>query len=112
MESIPLLSYGSSSGAVTTTNALDLLVGATPCKRRPRMPGPSFTSRMITSLTSTSRKTSSFYAPGSFSATAPVTGVPGCVMQMVAFRAASKASDATPPTVAISSPGSGSHTDG
>jgi hypothetical protein len=44
-----LVSYGSSFGAVTTTNALDLLVAANTVLAVTTGPGPNFTSRMITS---------------------------------------------------------------
>jgi Domain of unknown function (DUF1929)/Bacterial Ig domain/Glyoxal oxidase N-terminus len=106
-ESIPLVSYGSSSGTVTTTNAVDLLVAANTVQTATTAAGPNFTSRMITSPDLDIAEDRVVYAAGSFSATASIQGSQGFVMQLVAFRAASNPSDTTPPTVTISSPKSG-----
>ena len=92
---------------MTTTNAVDLLVAANTVQTATTAAGPNFTSRMITSPDLDIAEDRVVYAAGSFSATAPVTGSQGYVMQLVAFRAASNPVDATPPTVAISSPKSG-----
>jgi hypothetical protein len=105
-----LVSYGSSAGTVTTTNALDLLVAGNTVLSGTNGPGPSFTSRMITSPDDDIAEDRVVQVPGSYSATAPTAGN-GFVMQLVAFRAASNpAPDTTPPTVAIASPNGGTLT--
>jgi hypothetical protein len=107
-ESIPLLSTnGNSSGVVTTTNPLDLLVAGNMVATTTNDPGPNFTQRLLTDDGDIAEDLV-VQAPGSFSATPTMTNDGGWVMQMVAFRAASNPpADTTPPSVAISSPGSG-----
>jgi galactose oxidase-like protein/Big-like domain-containing protein len=109
-EITPLVSYDNSSGVVTTTNAVDLLVAANAVLGVTAGPGPNFNSRMITQDSDIAEdrvvQVSGFY---SATAKAPASG--GFVMQLVAFRAASNPSpDTTPPTVAISSPTGGTLT--
>jgi outer membrane protein assembly factor BamB len=77
------------SGAVTTTNANDLLVGADTVNSSTLGPGSGFTSRMITSPDGDVAEDRTVTAIGSYSATAPLqsAGSVAWVMQMVAFRA-------------------------
>jgi hypothetical protein len=105
-----LVSYGSSSGTVTTANALDLLVAANTILSTTFDAGPNFTSRMITLPDGDIAEDRVVQASGTFSATAPVDEN-GWVMQLAAFRAASNPPpDTTPPTVAIASPTGGTLT--
>jgi fibronectin type III domain protein len=79
----------SNSGAVTTTNATDLLVGANYVQTRTLGPGAGYTERLITTPDGNILEDRVVTATGSYSATAPVNGA-GWVMQMVAFRGASQ----------------------
>jgi outer membrane protein assembly factor BamB len=88
----------SSSGAVTTTNASDLLVGANIVLTGTTGPGSGFTSRVITSPDGDIAEDRVVSAVGSYSATAPLSSAGGWVMQMVAFRAAGSSPDTQPPT--------------
>jgi chitodextrinase len=87
----------SNSGAVTTTNAKDLLVGANLVAQRTVGPGAGYTSRVITSPDADILEDRTVTSTGSYSATAQVSGG-SWVMQMVAFRAAAGTSDTLPPT--------------
>jgi alpha-tubulin suppressor-like RCC1 family protein/chitodextrinase len=86
----------SSSGSLTTTSAVDLLVAGNVVATSTLAAGSGFTSRMITADgdIAEDRVTTS---AGSVSGTASLSGSNGWVMQMVAFRAAS-VPDTTPPT--------------
>jgi hypothetical protein len=88
-----------SSGAVSTTNANDLLVGADNVQTGTPGPGTGYTQRMITSPDGNILEDQVVTALGSYSATAPLSGSGGWVMQMVAFKAISGSPDTQPPTV-------------
>ena len=77
----------SNSGAVTTTNANDLLVGANYVTGTTNGPGASFTSRVITQPDHDILEDRVVTTTGSYSATAPITSS-SWIMQMVAFRRA------------------------
>jgi IPT/TIG domain-containing protein len=79
----------SSSGAVTTTNANDLLVGANLVQTATTGPGVGYTSRVITTPDGDILEDQAVTATGSYSATAPDSPAGGWIMQLVAFRAAS-----------------------
>ena len=78
----------SSSGAVSTTNPNDLLVGANLVQTGTTAAGTSFTSRGITVPDGDILEDRVVAAVGSYSATAPVSPAGSWIMQMVAFRAA------------------------
>jgi fibronectin type 3 domain-containing protein len=86
----------SSSGAVTTTYANDLLVGANLVQTATTGAGSGFTKRLLTSPDADILEDRTVTATGSYSATAPLKPAGQWIMQMVAFRAAS--SGGTPPT--------------
>jgi hypothetical protein len=77
----------SNSGAVTTTNANDLLVGANLVQTSSTGPGTSFTNRVITFPDGDILEDRVVTATGSYSATAPLFSG-SWIMQLVAFRAA------------------------
>ncbi|HEU4938192.1 MAG TPA: fibronectin type III domain-containing protein, partial [Vicinamibacterales bacterium] len=87
----------SNSGAVTTTNANDLLVGANLVSSLTTAAGSGFTSRMITSPDGDILEDRIVTATGSYNATAILTGG-NWIMQMVAFRAAGSPADTQVPT--------------
>jgi len=87
----------SNSGAVTTTNANDLLVGANLVSQLTTGAGTSYTNRMITSPDGDILEDRIVTSVGSYSATASLSGG-SWVMQMVAFRAAGSPIDSQPPT--------------
>ncbi|PYX11846.1 MAG: hypothetical protein DMG84_23065 [Acidobacteria bacterium] len=78
----------SSSGAVTTTNANDLLVGANLVQTLTTGPGSGYTNRVITSPDGDILEDRVVTTTGSYTATAPVSPSGQWIMQMVAFRAA------------------------
>src|SRR5882762_1551413 len=78
----------SSSGAVTTTNANDLLVGANLVQTITTGPGSGYTNRVITTPDGDILEDRVVTAIGSYTATAPVSPAGQWIMQMVAFRAA------------------------
>ena len=86
------------SGAVTTTGANDLLVGANLVSGTTTGPGTSYTTRLVTNPDGDILEDRVVTAVGSYSATASVSGG-AWIMQLVAFRAAS----AGPPTPGITS---------
>jgi hypothetical protein len=87
-----------SSGAVTTTNANDLLVAGNFVSSHTTAAGTGFTSRLITDPDGSIIEDQVVSATGSYSATASLTSAPW-VMQMVAFKAAAAGGgDTTPPT--------------
>ena len=88
----------SNSGAVTTTNANDLLVGANLVASRTKAAGASYTSRIITDPDGDILEDRIVTTTGNYSATASTNGG-AYVMQMVAFRGAPADSQApTAPT--------------
>jgi hypothetical protein len=91
----------SSSGAVTTSNDEDLLVGANVVWTATTGPGSGFTQRLLTPDGDIAED-QVVTAPGSYSASTPLTSAGPWIMQMAAFRAASSASSSS------SSSGSGS----
>jgi hypothetical protein len=93
----------SSTTAVTTANANDLLFAANMVSTGTTGPASGFTSRIITSPDGDIAEDRLVAATGSYSATAPVSPAGGWVMQMVAFSAVS----APGPTVTSVSPSSG-----
>ena len=78
----------SSSGAVTTTNANDLLVGANLVQTITTGPGSGYTNRVITTPDGDILEDRVVTAIGSYTATAAVSPSGQWVMQIVAFRAA------------------------
>src|SRR5262245_6688989 len=88
----------SNSGAVTTTSANVLLVGANNVQKSTRAAGSGFMSRVITSPDGDILEDRIVTASGSYSATAALNGNGGWVMQMVAFRSANTTGDSQPPT--------------
>ncbi|HKR38028.1 MAG TPA: fibronectin type III domain-containing protein, partial [Steroidobacteraceae bacterium] len=78
----------SNSGAVTTTNANDLLVGANYVSTSTTGPGSGYTQRVITSPNGSILEDRIVTTTGSNSATAPLQSG-SWIMQLVAFRAAS-----------------------
>jgi Fibronectin type III domain len=96
-------SASSSSGAVTTKHANDLLVGANLVRTSTTGPGSGLTKRLLTPdgdiaedrfLTTT----------GSVSASAPLSSPGAWVMQMVAFRAANSAANPGSPPISTPTP--------
>jgi hypothetical protein len=85
-----------SSGAVTTTNAHDLLVGADVTLESTLSAGSGFTSRMITVPDGDLVEDRTVTSVGSYSATAIVAPAGPTVIQMVAFKGASGGSPVTP----------------
>jgi len=79
-------SASSSSGAATTTNPTDLILGANLVYTATGGPGSGFTSRMITQPDGDIGEDQMTSAAGSYSATAPLTSSGPWIMQMVAFR--------------------------
>jgi hypothetical protein len=90
----------SSSGAVATTSADDLLLGANYVATKTTGPGTGFTKRLITSPDGDIVEDENVTETGAYSATAPIKPSGWWVMQMVAFRAAGL----SPPEVSITSP--------
>ena len=88
----------SSSGAVTTTNANDLIFGANTVTTSTSGPGTGFTSRVITSLDGDIAEDRVVSSAGSYTVSAPLSNAGAWVMQMVAFKASSGVADMTPPT--------------
>jgi hypothetical protein len=87
----------SSSGAVTTTNANDLIIGANVVQTGTPGAGTGFTTRIITNPDGDVFEDRVVSALGSYSATAPVTPSGLWIMQMVAFKAAGSAPTPTAP---------------
>jgi len=96
----------SSSVAVTTTNATDLLVGANLVQGSTTGPGSGFTKRLMTTPDGDIAEDRMLTAAGSYSASAPVSPSGAWIMQMVAFRTPSGGT--VPPAVSSVSPNSGS----
>ena len=74
------------SGSVTTSNANDLLVGASLVQDQTSGPGAGYTGRVITSPDGDILEDRTVATTGGYNAKAQVTGG-GWIMQMVAFRA-------------------------
>ena len=96
----------SSSVAVTTTNATDLLVGANLVQGSTTGPGSGFTKRLMTTPDGDIAEDRMLTAAGSYSASAPVSPSGAWIMQMVAFRTPSGGT--VSPAVSSVSPNSGS----
>ncbi|HEY1303763.1 MAG TPA: PA14 domain-containing protein [Vicinamibacterales bacterium] len=96
------------SGAVTTTAANVLLVGASYVQTVTTGAGSGYMSRMITTPNGSILEDRVVSAVGSYSATASSTGM-GWVMQSVAFRGvgSSTGTDTAAPAIVITSPTSG-----
>ncbi len=77
-----------SSGAATTTNANDLIIGADLTTGDTTAPGPGFTARMITVPDADIVEDMNVSSAGSYSATAVLSSAAPTIMQMVAFKAA------------------------
>src|SRR5947207_3428530 len=88
----------SSSGAVTTMNANDLLVAGNYVATSSSTAGTNFTRRLFTSPDSDLVEDRVVTATGSYSATAALSPSGWWVMQMVAFRPPPAGPDTTPPT--------------
>jgi IPT/TIG domain/Fibronectin type III domain len=86
----------SNSGAVTTTNATDLIFGANLVQTTTSGPGTGFTSRLLTSPDADIAEDEMVTAIGSYSATAPLNSGEW-IMQLVAFRTP-VSGGGTPPT--------------
>jgi hypothetical protein len=76
----------SSSGSATTTAGAALIVGANVVATSTSGAGTGFTSRIITSPNGSIAEDRIVSAPGTYSATAPLSGAGGWVMQMVIFK--------------------------
>src|SRR5215471_20781782 len=87
----------SSTGALVTTNATDLLVAANIVQTATSGAGPGFTNRGITVPDGDIFEDQVVSAAGNYTATAPLTSAGGWIMQLVAFKAAA-GPDTTPPT--------------
>ncbi|HET7540231.1 MAG TPA: fibronectin type III domain-containing protein, partial [Polyangiaceae bacterium] len=86
------------SGAVTTTNANDLIVGANMVSTWTSAPGTGFSPRVVTNPDGDIAEDRIVSAVGSYSATATL-GSPGdWIMQLAAFRAAGSPADTQAPT--------------
>ncbi len=88
----------SSSGAVTTTNANDLIVGANMVFTSTIGAGTGFTSRNITSPDGDIYEDRVVTAAGAQTATAPLSGAGAWIMQLAAFKAAVISGDTQAPT--------------
>jgi hypothetical protein len=76
----------SSSGAVTTTNPIDLLFGANLVLTSTTGPGAGFTTRLLTSPDADIAEDELVTTTGSYTATATLSASSSWIMQMVAFR--------------------------
>ncbi len=98
-----------STGAVVTTNAADLLFAGAASEKGVTSGGSGYTTRSTRFGNRTLDRNVS--AAGSYSATASQNGT-AWVMQLVAFKADTGASDGTPPSVSITAPGNGAQVSG
>ncbi|MFY9986150.1 MAG: hypothetical protein WAK31_15405, partial [Chthoniobacterales bacterium] len=87
----------SSSGAITTTSASDLLVGANIVTSTTKSAGSGYTKRILTSPDGDIVEDRTVSSTGSYTATATISSG-GWVMQVVAFRAAGQATPTPTPT--------------
>jgi len=76
----------SSSGSVNTTNATDLIFGANLVQTQTIGPGGGFTERLLTAPDGDIGEDQMVAAPGSYSASAPVSPSGPWIMQVIAFR--------------------------
>jgi YD repeat-containing protein len=90
-----------SSGALTTTNANDLLVAGNYLASTTTAPGAGYTRRQLSSYSSI-LEDRVVNATGSYAGTATQNATGWWDMQMAAFKAASGAADTTPPSVPTS----------
>jgi chitodextrinase len=88
----------SSTAAVTTTNATDLLFGANVVQTQTSGPGSGFTRRLLTSPDGDIAEDRMVTATGSYSVTAPLSSAGQWIMQMVALRTPVVVGDTQPPT--------------
>ena len=88
----------STSGALMTTNPMDLLVGANVVWTRTTAPGSGFTQRMITSPDGDIAQDRIVTATGSYSASASLDNAGPWIMDLVAFRAAGTVAPTPTPT--------------
>jgi hypothetical protein len=86
------------SGALSTTNATDLLVGANTVASSTTGAGSGFTRRLLTQPDGDIAEDQIVTAAGSYNASAPLNSAAGWVMQMVAFRAAGSPTPTPSPT--------------
>jgi hypothetical protein len=93
-------SNASSSGALTTTNASDLLVAANYVSYTTIGPGPGYTTRLITSPDSSIVEDRTVSSVGTYAATAALGTSCDWIMQQVAFKAAG--ASGVPPTAPTS----------
>ena len=97
-----------STGAVTTTNASDLLFSANLVQTSTTGPGSGFTKRLLTTPDGDIAEDRMLTSAGSYSASAPISPSGKWIMQMVAFRTpAGGAQGPVSPTVSSVSPNSG-----
>jgi putative Ig domain-containing protein/IPT/TIG domain-containing protein/VCBS repeat protein/fibronectin type III domain protein len=94
----------SDSGTLTTTNAVDLLLGANLVKTATMAAGNGYISRVVTVPDGDILMDRVVSATGSYSATAPLSSAGPWIMQLVAFRAAGSS---PPPLITSRTPGSG-----
>jgi hypothetical protein len=86
----------SSSGVLTTTNALDLLVASDTVQTSALGASVGFAQRLLTSPDNDLAEDAIVTATGSYSANVQLSSTGSWVMQMLAFRAASATSSPTP----------------
>jgi len=91
----------SSSGAVTTTNATDLILGANCVRTSTTGPGSGFAQRLLTKPDGDIAEDALATIAGSISATAPLSSAGPWVMQMVAFRVAGSPTPAPTPSNSV-----------
>jgi glucose/arabinose dehydrogenase len=97
------------SGAVTTTNAADLLFAGAASSNTVTAAGAGYTTRSTSFGNRTMDR--NVTAAGSYNATATQNGS-AWVMQLVAFKADSGSSDTTAPTVSVTAPAAGATVSG
>jgi uncharacterized membrane protein len=109
------VSKTSSSSAVTTTNATDLIFGANTVSTLTTRAGSGFTKRLLTSPDGDIAEDQMVTTTGAYSATAPLSSSGPWVMQMVAFRTpgavvGSFALSASPATLSVTQGNQGTST--
>jgi hypothetical protein len=97
-------SITSKTGAVATTNARDLLLGANMVQTTTAGPGVGSTQRLLTDPDADITEDQIVTATASYTASAPLEAPGGWIMQMVAFRAASGTATPTPTPKPTSTP--------
>jgi chitodextrinase len=95
----------SSSGALTTTYAVDLLVSANYISSVTHGPATGWTLRMLTDPDGDIVEDRVVTSAGGYTGSAPLDGAGTWVMQTVAFKSAPQ--DTTPPNVAVTAPAAG-----